>query len=182
MPENDLNQPFEDFFYEKLKASEDNPTTIKKKNVASLNQDIPNEVSNTATLPTPPLPKNKAPSVPSRTKTKPISSLKCNLTNGNSKSKSTLSSSSSKSSNGKGTTARRTVSSNLHETSKRQTSSKLKLPETTKKILSLNDSDDCDNDDDDDYDNSVEDDDDFIEGECFLVPFLRNFKNIKKKT
>ncbi|KAL5281209.1 TTLL4.2 family protein [Megaselia abdita] len=157
MPENDLNQPFEDFFYEKLKASEENPTSKKK-------TDIPNEVNKSTTLPTPPPLKNKTPSTTSaRTKTKPISSLKCNLTNGNSKSKSTISSSSSKSSSGKVNVPKKSWSTSSHSESRHVASSaKQKQPETTKKIVCLNDSDDGDN-DDDDYDNSVEDDDDFVE-------------------
>lgn len=166
MPENDLNQPFDDFFYEKLKAPEGSSAT-KNKSMNSISQEIPNEVSSkTATLPIQPPSKSKTPFTTSRIKAKPISSsLKCNLSNGNSKSKSTISSSSSKSSSGKTNASRKSWTSSTHSeslSSIRQTaSSKQKLPETTKKIFSLNDSDDCDN--DDDYDNSVEDDDDFVE-------------------
>lgn len=171
MPENDLNQPFDDFFYEKLKAPDGNSAT-KNKSMNSVNQEIPNEVSKTITLPIQPPSKNKTPFTTARIKSKPISSsLKCNLGNGNSKSKSTISSSSSKSSSGKTNASRKSWTTSTHSeslSSKRQTpSSKQKLPETTKKIVSLNDSDDCDN-DDEDYDNSVEDDDDFVEGNYFL--------------
>uniref|UniRef100_T1GNY1 Uncharacterized protein n=1 Tax=Megaselia scalaris TaxID=36166 RepID=T1GNY1_MEGSC len=41
MPDNDLDQPFEDFFYEKLKASEEN--TITKKKLPANNQEIQND-------------------------------------------------------------------------------------------------------------------------------------------
>lgn len=177
MPENDLNQPFDDFFYDKFKAAERNSTT-KNKSIISLNQEIPNEVNKPTTLPTQPPAKNLA-SVSSRTKTKPISSLKCNLTNGNSKSKSTISSNSSKSSSGKGNVSRKSWTTSTHSESvsnKRQTSSSnQKLPETTKKIVCLNDSDDCDNSVEDDY--SVEDDDDFVEGNSLAFTAIESHNN-----
>lgn len=169
MPGNEINQPFDEFFYEKLKAPEGNPAT-KNKSLNNVSQDIPNDANQIQTLPKQPLSKNKVSMVASRTsKIKPAPSLKCNSIVGNSKLKSNLSNNSSKSSNGKLSASRKswTVTSMNSESplTKVQSvsSTKHKLPDTGKKTIPCNDSDDGDN-ADDDIDNSVEDDDDFVEG------------------